>query len=107
MGLAFLLYSENLFRHFIMKLILSFIFAALISFSLALTALAQQNGSLGGTVVDSFGAVVVGATVTAVAADGTSKTAPTNSRGEFSITGLAPGKYIIRVIATNFALFEQ
>lgn len=90
-----------------MKLILSFIFSALLFFSLALSVFAQQNGSLGGSVIDSNGSVVVGATVTAVAADGTSKTATTNSRGEFSVTGLAPGKYIVRVIAANFALFEQ
>lgn len=90
-----------------MKFISTFIFTALIALSLAIPAFAQQPGSLGGSVVDSFGAVVVGATVTAVAEDGTSKTATTNNRGEFAITGLKPGKYIVSVIAENFAPFQQ
>ncbi|HTK27148.1 MAG TPA: carboxypeptidase regulatory-like domain-containing protein, partial [Pyrinomonadaceae bacterium] len=90
-----------------MKFISTFIFTALFSLSLAIPAFAQQPGSLGGTVVDSLGAVVVGATVTAVADDGTSKTTTTNNRGEFAITGLKPGKYIVNVIAANFAPFQQ
>ncbi|HTK37549.1 MAG TPA: carboxypeptidase regulatory-like domain-containing protein, partial [Pyrinomonadaceae bacterium] len=90
-----------------MKFISTFIFTALISLSLTISAFAQQPGSLGGTVVDSLGAVVVGATVTVVADDGTSKTTTTNNRGEFTIAGLKPGTYIVNVIAANFAPFQQ
>ena len=56
---------------------------------------------------DTLGAVVVGATVTAVAPDGKEKQAVSNSRGEYSITGLAPGTYTIRAIAPKFALYEN
>ena len=71
------------------------------------TALAQQAGSLAGQVVDANGAVIVGATVTAVAADGKEKTATSNQRGEFAIAGLAAGKYTVKAIAPKFALYEN
>jgi hypothetical protein len=70
-------------------------------------AFGQQTGSIGGQVQDTLGAVVVGASVTVVAGDGKEKTATSNQRGEFSVTGLAPGKYIVRVKAPNFALYEN
>src|SRR5205814_831431 len=35
------------------------------------------------------------------------KQAITNSRGEYSITGLSPGKYTIKAIAPKFALYEN
>src|SRR5687767_15730732 len=67
---------------------------------------AQQAGSIGGQVQDTLGSVVIGASVTVVAPNGTEKTATTNQRGEFSVTGLAPGKYTVKVIAPNFGLYE-
>lgn len=85
----------------------NFIKSFLFTLLFCVSALAQQPGSIGGQVQDTLGAVVVGATVTAVAADGTEKTATSNARGEFAITGLAPGKYTVRVTATNFALYEN
>ncbi|HEX6126740.1 MAG TPA: carboxypeptidase regulatory-like domain-containing protein [Pyrinomonadaceae bacterium] len=80
-----------------------FLFALLFSTSV----FAQQSGSLSGTVQDTLGAVVVGATVTVVSADGAEKTTTSNQRGEFSVSGLAAGKYTVRVKATNFALYEN
>jgi hypothetical protein len=77
------------------------------------TIFAQQAGSIGGQVVDSTGAVIVGATVTVVEAGGTvevsgrAKTSITNQRGEFSIAGLAPGTYTVRAIAPQFGLYEN
>ena len=84
-------------------------FIQLFSFTLlfSVSALAQQTGSVGGQVQDTLGAVVVGASVTVVSADGKEKLGASNQRGEFSITGLAPGKYIVRVKAPNFALYEN
>lgn len=90
-----------------MKFFKPFILALTLSLSLAPIAFGQANGSVGGQVQDSFGAVVVGATVTVVAADGKEKTATSNQRGEFSVTGLAPGKYTVKVKAANFALYEN
>src|SRR5688572_10345293 len=84
-----------------------FISAASMVFFVSAAAFAQQNGSIGGTVQDSLGAVVVGASITVVSADGKEKTATANQRGEFSVTGLAPGKYTVKVIAPNFTLYEN
>lgn len=68
---------------------------------------AQQAGSLTGQIVDALGAIVVGASVTVVSADGKEKIATTNQRGEFTINSLAPGKYTVKAIAPNFALYEN
>jgi hypothetical protein len=70
-------------------------------------AFAQQTGSIDGRVVDSLGGAVVGATVILVAPGGKEKTVVTNRDGEFLIKGLAPGKYIVRVIAPQFGLYEK
>ncbi|MEO6335080.1 MAG: carboxypeptidase regulatory-like domain-containing protein [Pyrinomonadaceae bacterium] len=85
------------------KLIKPFLFTLLLS----VAAFAQQTGSIGGMVQDTLGSVVVGASVTVVAPDGKEKLATSNQRGEFSVAGLAPGKYIVRVKAGNFALYEN
>jgi hypothetical protein len=75
---------------------------------LASAAFGQANGSIGGTVTDTLGAIVPGATVTAVAADGTQKSATTNKNGEYAITGLAPGTYTVRSSSgTKFAPYEN
>ncbi len=90
-----------------MRLLRSFLFIGLIALAGNTSIFAQQPGSVGGQVVDALGAVLVGATVTTVAADGSEKTAVTNQRGEFTIPGLAPGKYTVRIAATNFAPYEN
>lgn len=83
---------------------LSAIFVALFLFG---QALAQSNGSITGQIQDTLGAVVVGASVTAVNAEGKEKVTTSNQRGEFSISGLAPGTYTVKVKADKFALYEN
>jgi hypothetical protein len=90
-----------------MKFITLFILNLILALALSVPVFAQQNGSLSGQVQDSLGAVVVGATVTVVAADGKEKTTTSNQRGEFSMSGLAPGKYTVKVKAAKFALYEN
>ena len=91
-----------------MKHFLSFFFTGLLTLFIGSTvALAQQPGSLNGQVVDTLGAVVVGASVTAVDAAGKEKTVVTNRQGEYSLTGLAPGKYTIRTTAPTFQAYEN
>ena len=85
----------------------TFIFLAILALFSASPAFAQQTGSISGVVQDSLGAVIVGATVTVVSSDAKEKTATSNQRGEFSVSGLAPGKYTVKVIAPNFALYEN
>ncbi len=90
-----------------MKLFRLSILALALSLGLTPLAFGQTNGSIGGQIQDSFAAAVVGATVTVVAADGKEKTATSNQRGEFAVTGLAPGTYTVKVKGTNFALYEN
>src|SRR2546423_12879959 len=74
----------------------------------SLVALAQGGGSLRGQVVDEFGGLIVGATVTITDAQGVEKaTATTNNEGNFTINGLAPGKYTVTAIAQGFARYEN
>lgn len=87
-----------------MKNLLAFIFTILLINS---AVFAQSNGSLTGQVYDSLGAVVVGATVIAVDSTNKEKSTTTNSAGAFTINGLAPGKYTVRVAAPKFALYEN
>ena len=85
----------------------SFIFIGLITLFINSAVFAQATGSLTGQIYDSLGAVVVGANVTAVDASGKEKSAVTNSQGAFTINGLAPGKYTVRVTAAKFSLYEN
>ena len=77
-------------------------------FCLCLIATAQQRvGSLRGQVTDELGALVVGATVTLVAADGSQKTTTTNAEGVYTINSIAPGAYTLRVAAAGFSPYEK
>ena len=58
---------------------------------------AQSRASLRGQISDEFGASIVGATVALTDASGAQKTATTNADGNYSFTGLAPGKYKARI----------
>jgi len=74
--------------------------------SLAATARPQAqatSANLRGTVTDSTGAVVVGATVSVIAAErGITRSASTNDRGEYQFLLLPPGQYEVRVEASGF-----
>src|SRR5580692_9513174 len=75
---------------------------------LALSAalMAQTPGSLKGQVLDPSGAAVPGATVTLTGPNGVVKVAQSDNNGNYSVVGLPPGKYTIRVMVTGFDLFE-
>ncbi len=90
-----------------MKFFNKYLLLFLITVSLAVSGSAQQNGRITGQVQDTLGAVVVGASVTVVSATGQEKTTTSNPNGEFSVTGLAPGRYTVKVFATNFSLYEN
>lgn len=74
---------------------------------LTIAGLGQAGGStsdIQGRVLDPNGAVVTGATVTLTDSDrGTSRTATTNSQGEYRFLALTPGVYSVRVEATGFS----
>jgi len=70
-------------------------------------ATAQQNtADIVGTVTDSSGAVVPGATVTALnAGTNVSHTATTSGSGDYIFAGLQVGSYSVKVEATGFKAF--
>src|SRR5580658_6353085 len=80
--------------------------AAAITFSLLLgsTAFAQvDRAELEGTVTDSSGAVVAGASVKIVAADtGLTASQTSNTVGYYRFSGLAVGRYSVTVSSTGF-----
>ncbi|HEY0658349.1 MAG TPA: carboxypeptidase regulatory-like domain-containing protein, partial [Pyrinomonadaceae bacterium] len=90
-----------------MRFIKSLFIIGIITLSIGSTVFGQQTGSLRGQITDALGAVIVGANVIAVSADGNEKTTTSNQRGEFTISGLAPGTYIVRVSAPRFAFYEN
>jgi hypothetical protein len=66
----------------------------------------SSTGTLRGQVTDPSGAAVANATVLVTTA-AVANTATTNKEGVFEVTGLAPGKYGVKVIADGFSAFEQ
>jgi hypothetical protein len=67
----------------------------------------QRQGALRGQVLDELGGAIVGASVTAIDATGMEKSVVTNDGGIYTINGLAPGKYTLRVINAGFAMYEN
>jgi len=70
------------------------------------TQASTATGTLRGQVTDPSGAAVTSATVLVSTAAGAA-TATTNRDGLFEVTGLAPGKYSVKVIAPGFTTFEK
>src|ERR1043165_6017391 len=91
-----------------MNRIVTAVLVGLLIFAAAGIPLAQERpGSLRGQVLDELGGAIVGATVTAIDAKGTEKTVTTNNNGIYTINGLAPGKYTLRVVNSGFAIYEN
>jgi hypothetical protein len=64
---------------------------------------AQTNGSLSGTVNDTTGAAIPGATVTIVSVEtGAERTATSNADGFYTVQQLQPGNYKVTVTQTGF-----
>lgn len=82
---------------------------SVIASSLILSSAAAQQlkGELRGQVVDEFGGLIVGATLTLTDQSGIAKTAVTNNEGIYIFSGLAPGLYTLRVEARGFSLYES
>ncbi len=73
----------------------------------AAQATVEQKGSAGlsGVITDPTGAVIAGATVTVTGPSGT-KTVTSDGRGQYVVSGIAPGTYKVKITAENFAPFE-
>jgi hypothetical protein len=83
-----------------------------VSFSILLLLLASvcawaQEGSITGSIHDASGAVIPNATVTITStAQGFSRTATSNSTGDYLVSGLPAGNYDISVKAQGFEQFQ-
>src|SRR5258705_10113274 len=76
---------------------------------LAVSAAAQSiTGSISGTVTDSTGGVIVGASVTLLSDQtGSTRTATTSEDGRFSFAALQPGAYTVKVEQPGFQSLER
>src|SRR5438874_978792 len=76
--------------------------ALLLTIFLAATAAAQDTGVVSGTVVDSSGQVVPGATITLTnEATASVRTLTSDERGDFAFRALTPGSYTVTVDGLN------
>jgi hypothetical protein len=74
----------------------------------ACNLLAQNSGSITGTVRDSSGGVIAGADVTVTNVEkGTSFAAKTNGDGDYLVAGLVAGKYDVTVAQTGFKKYQS
>jgi hypothetical protein len=76
--------------------------AALLAAFVASPAFAQGTSSITGTVTDSTGGVIPGATVTVTGVAGVPFTAITNSEGVFTVPALGAGTYRVSVALQGF-----
>jgi hypothetical protein len=79
----------------------------LIAFLLTPAAWCQNTGALRGQVTDPSGALIPGATVTATGPGNIVKVGSTSQLGSYTINGLVPGTYTVRVMAKGFSVFES
>ena len=84
------------------------VLAAAAAALLAVPAAAQDTGTVSGTVIDSTGQVVPGATVTLTnerTAD--ARTLTSSERGEFAFRAVPPGSYTVKVELSGFRSVER
>jgi hypothetical protein len=65
------------------------------------------GATVSGTVTDSSGAIIIGATVVLSNAAGSTAKTSTNAEGKFVVHGLAPGSYTVTITAPNFAEYSS
>src|SRR5215471_19025600 len=80
--------------------------AILIVFAGALAA-QQTTGILRGTVTDESGALIPAAPLTVTGPGGVRKNVQSQADGTYTLVGLAPGTYTVRLSMPGFVPFEQ
>ncbi len=74
----------------------------------ALTWSQTETGTVAGTVTDPSGATVPGASISVKnVATGAERTTNTSGAGDFTVTNLLPGQYVLTAQASGFAKFQQ
>ncbi|HXM48068.1 MAG TPA: TonB-dependent receptor [Pyrinomonadaceae bacterium] len=67
----------------------------------------ELTGSFRGKVTDELGGILIGSNVTIRDKNGVAKTTKTNADGVFTLSGMVPGQYYVRVEAEHFAPYEN
>src|SRR5580692_2764862 len=70
------------------------------------TQATAKTGTIVGTVNDSSGGAIPGATITVTDQKGVAQTAGMDEKGEFRVDGLTAGIYKVSISAQGFKLFE-
>ncbi|HEY3837859.1 MAG TPA: carboxypeptidase-like regulatory domain-containing protein, partial [Bryobacteraceae bacterium] len=86
------------------------LFAAALCLLAAILPVANAQsvtGQLSGTVTDSSGAVVIGATVHLIQDLSQNDRSFASTNGSFIFTGLVPGTYTLKILAPGFKTYEQ
>jgi hypothetical protein len=86
------------------------VFSLLVFAATAISASAQGVGAIAGTVTDSSGAVLPGATVTLTSAQGTvggNREVLSDERGAYQFLRLVPGSYSVKAALQGFKTFTQ
>ncbi len=90
------------------KLVLSFCFGMAVALFLCGTSQAQQNGDITGTVTDSTGAAIPGATVTVINDDThAAQTTVSNGSGIYNVPSLSFGHYTVEIRAKGFQTYRK
>ena len=88
-----------------------FVFVLLVAGAMAwpqFVAAQANTGTISGTITDSQGQVIPGATVTVIAeATDESREATSDSKGDFQVTNLRPGRYTVKVALASFRTLER
>src|ERR1044071_9516740 len=67
----------------------------------------QTTGILRGTVTDESGALIPAARITVSGPGGMRKNVQSQADGTYTLVGLAPGKYTVRLTVPGFVPFQQ
>lgn len=95
------MYKHNHFIKRCMSIVIIFILCT------ATIAGQRAGATLRGKVTDQLGGVVVEAVVTLINANGAEKTVNTDPEGGYVFKDVEPGNYVLRIVATGFAVFEE
>jgi hypothetical protein len=94
--------------YFYVRISAALFLAAVLIFSVGVPAFAGVTASISGTVTDTSGAAIVGATVTATNVDtGIVSTQQTNGQGYYSFQALPLGKYTVEVKQPGFKEYRR
>ena len=103
--------KSSKFAHFVQPLIPALLLAVFAFAPMGWSAAFAQSatsGAIGGTVTDSGGALLPATVVTAKSTDtGLTRTVKSNASGEYRVSELAPGTYVVTFTADGFEIHQE